>query len=85
MSIGPMISSTSLIGRFEVTGIFDIKTEQGVDVQRVQGVSIPSQLNLHYWTFSLLAQRAAKLNKYDQEVNKNRLENEKTRKEVASA
>ncbi len=72
ISKGPMISNTSLIGRFEITGIFDIKTPKGDDIQRVQGVSIPSQLNLHYWTFSLLAQRASKLNRYDEELNKKR-------------
>jgi large subunit ribosomal protein L39 len=68
ISKGPMISNTSIIGRFEVTGIFDY----GVDLKRIQGVSIPTQLNLHAWTFGQLAQRASKLNKYDEEMNRKR-------------
>ena len=72
ISKGPMISNTSIIGRFEVTGIFDYKSLNGLDLQRIQGVSIPTQLNLHSWTFSQLAHRASKLNKYDEEMSKKR-------------
>ncbi|CAF0887394.1 unnamed protein product [Brachionus calyciflorus] len=62
ISKGPMISSTDMIGRFEITNIFDIETENYGLIQRIQGVSIPSQLQLHYWTFNLLVERASKLN-----------------------
>lgn len=41
-----MISSTELIGRFEVTGIFNIDTPSYGPIQRIQGVSIPSQLQV---------------------------------------
>ena len=61
-----------MVGRFEVTGIFDVKNADGNEVQRIQGISIPTQLHLHAWTFGLLARRAAKLNKYDQEMNRKR-------------
>jgi large subunit ribosomal protein L39 len=46
ISKGPMISNTSLIGRFEITGLFDIKSKNHGDIQRVQGVSIPKDLNV---------------------------------------
>ena len=62
ISKGPMIASTSLIGRFEVTGLFDVKSSKYGSVQRIQGVSIPKELNLHFWTFNLLSQRASQPN-----------------------
>ena len=31
-------------------------------MQRVQALSIPNQLHLHYWTFDYLLQRAKKRN-----------------------
>lgn len=69
MSKGPMISNTSLIGRFAVTGIFDIKSSNGIPLQRIQGVSIPEQLHLHFWTFDQLVQRASKLNSADSKIS----------------
>ncbi|RNA44511.1 39S ribosomal mitochondrial [Brachionus plicatilis] len=77
ISKGPMISSTEMIGRFEVTNIFDIETENYGQIQRIQGISIPAQLQLHYWTFNLLAERAAKLNSALKPtlLNQNRMSN----------
>jgi len=46
ISKGPMINSTSQIGRFEVTGIFDMDTENYGRIHRIQGVAIPKQLNV---------------------------------------
>jgi len=60
VSNGPMIGNTSFIGRFNVTNIYDLETEKNGTVQRVQGVSIPSQLQLHSWTYNLLVERANK-------------------------
>lgn len=48
ISKGPMISSTEMIGRFEVTNIFDIETENYGKIQRVQGISIPAQLQVKF-------------------------------------
>lgn len=62
ISKGPMISNTSLIGRFQVAGIFNLDTESYGQIQRIQGVAIPVQLPLHNWTFDLLVDRASKVN-----------------------
>ncbi|XP_069115024.1 large ribosomal subunit protein mL39-like [Argopecten irradians] len=61
MSNGPLMSSTSQISSFKVTGIHPITTDYG-EMHRVQGLAIPSGLMLHYWAFEQLAERAAKLN-----------------------
>ena len=45
ISKGPMIANTSLIGRFELTGIFDVQSKHGI-IQRIQGVSIPQDLHV---------------------------------------
>lgn len=46
ISKGPMISNTSQMGRFSVSGIFNLDTEAYGKIQRVQGVSIPVDLNV---------------------------------------
>ena len=81
ISKGPLIASTSQIGRFKVTGVFDITSPKGETLQRVQGVSIPKQLNLHYWTFDQLAQRASKLNDYDKIFFEKKPQNQNVRTE----
>ncbi len=43
---GPMIANTSLIGRFNLTNIFDIESSTYGTIQRTQAVSIPSQLQV---------------------------------------
>lgn len=50
---GPMIANTSLIGRFNITNIFDIESSKYGSIQRTQAVSIPSQLQviLHFFEF----------------------------------
>jgi len=60
LSNGPLIANTSLIGRFSITNLFDIESVKNGNVQRVQGISIPSQLQLHSWTYDLLVERASK-------------------------
>jgi len=60
---GPLIGSTKQLGRFEFSAIHDIKVPSyGETMQRVQALSIPAQLNLHYWTFDFLLERAKKIN-----------------------
>ncbi|CAF2509438.1 unnamed protein product [Rotaria sp. Silwood2] len=64
ISRGPLISSTKQIGRFEFSAIYNIDVPSyGEQIQRVQALSIPNQLNLHYWTFDFLLERAKKKNR----------------------
>ena len=61
---GPLISSTKQIGRFEFAAIHPIDVPSyGETMHRVQGLSIPNQLHLHYWTFDYLLQRARRRNR----------------------
>ncbi|CAF1065233.1 unnamed protein product [Didymodactylos carnosus] len=59
---GPLISNTGQIGRYEFAAIHDITSKTYGELQRIQALSIPAQLHLHYWTFDFLLQRAKKLN-----------------------
>ena len=60
---GPLISSRKKIGRFEFSAIHNIEVPSyGEIMQRVQALSIPNQLHLHYWTFDYLLERAKKIN-----------------------
>ena len=60
---GPLISSTKQIGRFEFSAIHNIDVPSyNETMQRVQALSIPNQLHLHYWTFDYLLERAKKKN-----------------------
>lgn len=60
---GPLISSTKQIGRFEFSSIHPIDVPSyNQTMHRVQALSIPNQLHLHYWTFDYLLERAKKLN-----------------------
>jgi len=58
---GPLIANTNQIGRFTLSAIHDIESDLG-KLQRVQGLAIPKQLPMHYWSFELLAKRSANLN-----------------------
>ncbi|CAG5134774.1 unnamed protein product, partial [Candidula unifasciata] len=63
MSSGPMISSSSQIGRFSVCAIHKIESDSFGKLHRVQGLALPTQLLLHSWTYdTILRPRAAKLN-----------------------
>jgi large subunit ribosomal protein L39 len=60
---GPLISSTRQIGRFEFSAIHPIDVPSYQEkLQRIQALSIPAQLHLHYWTFDYLLERAKKKN-----------------------
>ena len=61
---GPLISSTKQIGRYELSAIHDINLPSYNElIQRVQAISIPNQLHLHYWTFNYLHEKAKKINR----------------------
>jgi len=71
MSAGPMISTTQQVGRYSVCAIHDIESSTYGKLQRVQGLAVPTQLNLHSWTYdNILRPRAAKLNPAPLPVNK---------------
>lgn len=61
ISKGPMISNTSLIGRFEITGIFDMETKSYGNISRIQGLSIPYQLNVRLLNIFLCNRRKNRL------------------------
>ena len=46
ISSGPMISNTSHIGRFQVTALHNIETSSYGLLQRLQGVALPTQLQV---------------------------------------
>lgn len=60
LSNGPMIGDTSQMGRFTITNIYDIESVKNGTLQRIQGISVPSQLQLHSWTYDLLVERASR-------------------------
>ncbi|KAK3734779.1 hypothetical protein RRG08_059956 [Elysia crispata] len=63
LSSGPLIGSTSQIGRYSVCAVHDVESPTFGKLQRVQGLALPTQLTMHSWTYdSILRPRAAKLN-----------------------
>ncbi|XP_076438446.1 large ribosomal subunit protein mL39-like [Babylonia areolata] len=64
ITAGPLIARTGQLGRFAVTAFHNIQSSSYGPLTRVQGVALPVQLNMHYWTFdNILGRRAKKLNK----------------------
>lgn len=59
ISCGPMIGNTKFLGTTQVAAVHQLNNDCGY---RVQGVSIPKQLTLNGFAFSILADRAKKLN-----------------------
>ncbi|GBM65514.1 39S ribosomal protein L39, mitochondrial [Araneus ventricosus] len=59
ISYGPMIGNTKFVGTTQVTAVHHLDTESGY---RFQAVSIPKQLTLNSFAFSVLVDRAKKLN-----------------------
>lgn len=59
MSCGPMIGSTRFVGTSQITAVHQLNNDCGY---RFQGLSIPRQLTLNSFAFSVLADRAKKLN-----------------------
>ncbi|KAL5019770.1 hypothetical protein ScPMuIL_002662 [Solemya velum] len=62
ISKGPMMSTTAHLARYTVTAVHDVESDKYGPLKRVQGLAIPQQLNLHYWTYNKLVNRASKLN-----------------------
>lgn len=59
ISCGPMIANSKLVGTSQVAGVHHLDSECGY---RFQAVSIPKQLTLSSFAFSVLVDRAKKLN-----------------------
>lgn len=59
ISYGPMMGSTKFLGSTQVTAVHKLDNEF---IYRFQGLSIPKQLSLNSYAFSVLVQRAKKLN-----------------------
>lgn len=59
---GPLISSTCHIGRYKITAMFPIDSEDYGRLYRFQGIAIPHQLPTHHTTFDLLSHRAQQPN-----------------------
>ncbi|XP_022818297.1 39S ribosomal protein L39, mitochondrial [Spodoptera litura] len=65
ISKGPMISTTGQIGRLSIASVHKINGSAEGDVKqlyRFQGVALPTGVMMNHFTFSILAQRAKKLN-----------------------
>lgn len=61
---GPLICSTGQLGRFELSSVHRLDVRSYAEsMWRVQGLSIPAQLQLHYWTFAYLLRRAKLFNR----------------------
>ncbi|KFM65188.1 39S ribosomal protein L39, mitochondrial, partial [Stegodyphus mimosarum] len=59
ISFGPMIGRTKFVGTTQVTAVHQLDNDCGY---RFQALSIPKQLTLNSFAFSVLADRAKKLN-----------------------
>ncbi|XP_054714819.1 39S ribosomal protein L39, mitochondrial-like [Uloborus diversus] len=59
ISCGPMIANTKMVGTSQFTAVHQLDQDCGY---RFQALSIPKQLTLNSFAFSVLAERAKKLN-----------------------
>lgn len=62
ISKGPMISNTNLIGRCTIVAIHNVEIEEEENIYRFQGVAIPKGIHLNHFAYSILEERAKKLN-----------------------
>lgn len=61
ISKGPMIGNTNLIGRCTITAVHNI-TDTEENIYRFQGIALPQGIRLNYFAYSILEERAKKLN-----------------------
>ncbi|XP_053618530.1 large ribosomal subunit protein mL39 [Plodia interpunctella] len=65
ISKGPMISNTAQVGRVAVTAVHKLTAPEGSRVKqlyRFQGIALPNGVVLNHFAFSILTERAKKLN-----------------------
>nr|SVE88783.1 EOG090X0A3R [Daphnia sinensis]SVE89407.1 EOG090X0A3R [Daphnia sinensis]SVE90027.1 EOG090X0A3R [Daphnia sinensis] len=58
ISRGPMIASSSLVGRCSIAAIHKLNSK----LYRFQGVALPSEIHINHFAFGILESRARKLN-----------------------
>ncbi|XP_046684684.1 39S ribosomal protein L39, mitochondrial-like [Homalodisca vitripennis] len=61
ISRGPMINNTKLLGRTSITAVHKLDSELE-NMYRFQGVSIPAEIRINHFAYSILEERASKLN-----------------------
>ncbi|KAI4501800.1 hypothetical protein M0802_003135 [Mischocyttarus mexicanus] len=62
ISKGPMVGNTNLIGRCTVAAIYKLTSDDDEVLYRFQGVAIPKGIILNHFAYSILEDRARKLN-----------------------
>ncbi|KAL2746356.1 hypothetical protein V1477_004726 [Vespula maculifrons] len=62
ISKGPMISNTNIIGRCTVAAIHKLISDNNEIIYRFQGIAIPKGILLNHFAYSILEDRARKLN-----------------------
>lgn len=82
ISSGPMIATTAMIGRFSIVAIHDFASPRYGPLKRIQGVAIPTQLSMHYWTYEQLLKRGRKFNRCKPLPRNNNNNNNKNNKAV---
>ncbi|VVC39856.1 Beta-grasp domain,Threonyl/alanyl tRNA synthetase, class II-like, putative editing domain,TGS [Cinara cedri] len=61
ISRGPMLGNTDLLGRCTIAAVHRLETKDG-NLYRFQGVSLPKNIMLNHFAYSILEQRAKKIN-----------------------
>lgn len=62
ISKGPMIGSTSFIGKTHIAAVYKVSNEEDpCNLYRVQGIALPTGFSMSYFAFNILADRAKKM------------------------
>lgn len=61
ISRGPMLANSNFVGRTTVTAVHKLDSDVQ-NLYRFQGISLPKDINLNHFAYSLLEERAKKLN-----------------------
>lgn len=62
ISRGPMIGSTSFLGKCTISAAHNVAIENSKAFYRVQGVALPIGFSLNHFTYNILEERSKKLN-----------------------
>lgn len=62
ISRGPMIGSTSLLGKCTISSVHQLSKEKDGSFYRVQGVALPKGFILNHFAYGILEERSRKLN-----------------------
>lgn len=62
ISRGPMVGSTGFLGKCTISSVHKISQETDTfGLYRIQGVALPTGINLHHFAYSILEERSKKL------------------------